>query len=143
MLLVVDQANTVLRWARNHSRMDHPARDAVFRALGEQTVTVAGTEAVELVIPRMAAQIKELKHQRTIADEAEALINAVPLSGVLMSMPGVGIKTAATILPTTGEASSFKTAGHLAAYAGTAPITRRSGTSIRGEFPIPSGNQKT
>lgn len=42
----------VLRWARNHSRKVPDALiDAVFAALGEQTVTVAGTEAVELVIP--------------------------------------------------------------------------------------------
>ena len=99
----------MLRWARNHSRKD-PVKliDAVFTALGEQTVTVAGTEAVELVIPRVAAQIKELKHQRTIvADEVEKLLDDFPLSRVLMSMPGVGIKTAATILLTIGDASSF------------------------------------
>jgi hypothetical protein len=30
------------------------------RGIGEQTITVIGTEAVELVIPRVAAQIKEL-----------------------------------------------------------------------------------
>lgn len=44
--------------------------EAVSAALGEQTVT--GTEAVELVIPRAAAQIRELKHQRAIvAEEVE------------------------------------------------------------------------
>ncbi|MCI0144230.1 transposase, partial [Arthrobacter bambusae] len=32
--------------------------------------------------------------------------------------------------------------GHLAAYAGIAPVTRRSGTSIRGEFPARSGNKQ-
>lgn len=134
----------VLRWARNHSRKDPAALiDAVFAALGEQTVTVAGTEAVELVIPRVAAQIKELKHQRTIvAEEVEKLLDDFPLSQVLMSMPRAGIKTAAAILLTIGDASSFKTSGHLAAYAGIAPVTRRSGTSIRGEFPARSGNKQ-
>ena len=80
----------VLRWARHHSRKD-PVQlvDAIFTALGEQTVTVAGTEAVELVIPRVAAQIKELKHQRTIvADEVEKLLDDFPLSRVLMSIAG-------------------------------------------------------
>ena len=134
----------VLRWARNHSRKDPAALiDTVFAALGEQTVTVAGTEAVELVIPRVAAQIKELKHQRTIvAEEVEKLLDDFPLSKVLMSMPGVGIKTAATILLAIGDGSSFRTSGHLAAYAGIAPVTRRSGTSIRGEFPARSGNKE-
>ena len=59
-----------------------------------------------------------------------------------MSTPGVGIKTAATILLTIGDASSFRTSGHLAAYAGIAPVTRRSGTSIRGEFPARSGDKQ-
>ncbi|WP_283560171.1 hypothetical protein [Paenarthrobacter sp. PH39-S1] len=47
-------------WARNHSRKD-PVKliDAIFTALGEQSVTVAGAEAVELVIPRIAGQIIE------------------------------------------------------------------------------------
>ncbi|GAA1123508.1 IS110 family transposase [Arthrobacter flavus] len=134
----------VLRWARNHSRKD-PTKliDEIFTALGEQTVTVIGTDAVELVIPRVAAQIKELKHQRAIvAAEVEKLLDDFPLSIVLMSMPGVGIKTAATILLTIGDASTFTSAGHLAAYAGIAPVTRRSGTSIRGEYPARSGNKQ-
>lgn len=47
--------------------------DAVFKALGEQTVTVGGTQAGELVIPRVAGRIEELKHQRAIvAEEVES-----------------------------------------------------------------------
>jgi transposase len=93
--------------------------------------------------PRVAAQIKELKHQRTIvAAEVEKLLDDFPLSTVLMSMPGVGIKTAATVLLTIGDTSSFRTSGHLAAYAGIAPVTRRSGTFLRGEFPARSGNKQ-
>ena len=56
-------------------------------------------------------------------------------------MPGVGIRTAARILLDVGDGSAFRTTGHLAAYAGLAPVTRRSGTSIRGEFPARSGNK--
>ncbi|MEV6137828.1 transposase [Nocardia sp. NPDC051990] len=41
-----------------------------------------------------------------------------------------------------GDGSAFPTAGHLAAYAGIAPITHRSGSSIRGEHPACSGNHK-
>ncbi len=58
-----------------------------------------------------------------------------------MSMPGVGIKTVATILLTVGDAGTF-TSRHLAAYAGIAPVTRSSGSSIRGEFPARSGNKQ-
>ena len=90
----------VLRWARAKSSRD-PVRliDDIFSSLSEQSVTVAGTEAVELVIPKIAANIKALKAQRLkIAVQVEKLLEDHPLSGVLTSMPGVGIKTAATIL---------------------------------------------
>src|SRR5699024_3077986 len=51
-------------------------------------------------------------------------------------------KTAADILLAAGDFSSFPTPGHLAAYAGIAPVTRRSGTSIRGDHPARSGNKR-
>ena len=70
------------------------------------------------------------------------MLEDFPLASVLMSMPGIGIKTAAQILLAIGDASAFETPGHLAAYAGIAPVTRRSGTSIRGEFPARSGNKR-
>jgi transposase len=57
-------------------------------------------------------------------------------------MPGVGVRTAARILLEVGDGSSFATSGHLAAYAGLAPVTRRSGTSIRGEHPPKGGNKQ-
>ena len=59
-----------------------------------------------------------------------------------MSMPGIGIKTAAQILLAIGDGTAFETAGHLAAYAGIAPVTRRSGTSIRGEHAPRGGNKR-
>ncbi len=43
-----------------------------------------------------------------------------------MSMPRVGIKTAATILLTIGDAGTFTSAGHLAAYAGIATNSSRT-----------------
>ncbi|EME67238.1 Insertion element IS110 protein [Rhodococcus ruber BKS 20-38] len=65
-----------------------------------------------------------------------------PLSQVLMSMPGVGVRTAARLLLEVGDGSAFASAAHLAAYAGIAPVTHRSGSSIRGEHPARSGNRK-
>lgn len=56
-------------------------------------------------------------------------------------MPGIEVRTAARILLEVGDASAFPTPGHLAAYAGLAPVTRRSGSSIRGEHPPRGGNK--
>jgi transposase len=46
-------------------------------------------------------------------------------------MPGIGVGTAARILLEVGDASNFASSGHLATYAGIAPVTRSSGTSIK------------
>lgn len=116
--------------------------DAITQALTEQTVTVAGTAAAEQVLPKLAASLRSTVEQRAeLAVQVEKVVDAHPLAEVLTSMPGVGVRTAARILLDVGDASLFPTAGHLAAYAGLAPVTRRSGTSIRGEFPARSGNK--
>lgn len=58
-------------------------------------------------------------------------------------MPGVGVKIAARLLAEIGgDISAFPTAAHLAAYAGLAPVTRRSGSSIRSERVNHGGNKR-
>lgn len=57
-----------------------------------------------------------------------------------MSMPGNGIRTTARLL-TELAGKDFTSAAHMASYAGLAPVTRRSGTSIRGEHPNRAGNK--
>ncbi|WP_454112681.1 IS110 family transposase [Microbacterium aurum] len=110
-------------------------------ALGEQTVVVTGTNAAALVVPRLAAQLATLRRQRDdVATEVEKLVDAHPLQPVLTSMPGVGVRTAARLL-TEVAGKHFPSPGHLAAYAGLAPVTRRSGSSIRGEYSSRRGNK--
>ncbi|WP_216606996.1 transposase [Corynebacterium ulcerans] len=70
------------------------------------------------------------------------MLEVFPLSQVLITMSGIGIKTAAQILLSIGDGSDFASSGHLATYAGIAPVTRRSGSSIRGEFPAKAGNKR-
>ena len=94
---------------RNRAKKDPAALfDAVFAALAEKTVTVPGTAAAELVIPQLAANIKLFQAQReTIAEQVEEMPDNFPLAQVLMSMPGVGIKTASNILLTIGDCQDF------------------------------------
>lgn len=134
----------ILKWIRNRAKKDPAALvDAIFAALAEQTVTVPGTAAAELVISQLAANIKALQAQRdTIAGQVEEMLESFPLAQVLMSMPGVGITTASNILLSIGDCQDFADAAHLAAYAGIAPTTRQSGTSVRGEFPTRAGNKQ-
>jgi transposase len=113
----------------------------IVQALSEQTVVVPGTNAATIVLPRLAHQLAELRRQREeVALEVEDLVHAHPLYSVLTSMPGVGVRTAARLL-TEVASKAFASAAHLAAYAGLAPVTRRSGSSIRGEHPSRRGNK--
>jgi transposase len=80
------------------------------------------------------------KQRDEIASEVERLVHAHPLWPVLTSMPGVGVRTAARLLTEVAH-KAFASAAHLAAYAGLAPVTRRSGSSIRGEHPSRRGNK--
>ncbi|MBP3042936.1 IS110 family transposase [Arthrobacter jiangjiafuii] len=116
--------------------------EAIFTALSEQTVVVVGTGAAAVVLPKLAEQLLALRRQRDeIASQVQALVEAHPLYEVLTSMPGIGVRTCARIL-TEVTGKHFASAAHLASYAGIAPVTRRSGTSIRGEHPSRRGNKK-
>ncbi len=113
----------------------------IAQALAEQTVVVPGTNAAAVVLPRLALQLITLRKQRDeVALEVEQRVLAHPLYPVLTSMPGVGVRTAARLL-TEVACRAFASAAHLAAYAGLAPVTRRSGSSIRGEHPSRRGNK--
>ncbi len=71
----------------------------IFAALGEQTVTVTGTNAAEKIIARLDQQLAQLGQERTdIEAEILAVVDARPLTQVLTFMPGVGVRTAARIL---------------------------------------------
>lgn len=116
--------------------------EAIVKALTEQTMVVPGTRAAELVLPQLTVQLQGLLAQRAeVAKQVEEALEAHPLSQLLMSMPAVAIRTAARLLLDIGDGTAFPTAGHLAAYAGLAPVTRRSGSSIHGEHPSPGGNK--
>ncbi|GAB3260874.1 hypothetical protein GCM10027562_23970 [Arthrobacter pigmenti] len=122
-------------------RMGARLAGQIIDAAAEQTVVVVGTDAAGTVLPHLARQVAALRDQKAdVAAKVEALVEAHPLYPVLTSMPGVAVRTAARIL-TEVVGKPFPTAGHLAFYAGLAPVTRRSGSSIRGEHPSRRGNK--
>jgi transposase len=124
-------------------RMNERLVSDIFHALDEQTVVVPGTNAAATIVPSLAGQLAAvLGQRRTLEAQISDLLEAHPLSELLMSLPGVGIRTGATLLVTIGDGSAFATAGHLASYAGLAPVTRASGTSIRGEHAPHRGNRQ-
>ncbi|GHJ19792.1 IS110 family transposase [Streptomyces albus] len=117
--------------------------DDIFDALDEQTVVVPGTGTLDVIVPSLAKSLAAVHEQRRALEaQIEALLEAHPLSQVLTSMPGIGVRTAAVLLATVGDGTSFPTAAHLASYAGLAPTTKSSGTSVHGEHAPRGGNRQ-
>lgn len=118
----------------------HWAKD-ITAALAAQTVVVSGTEAAGIVLPELARSLAQTRAARdAVLSRVEELVKDHPLHALLKTMPGVGIRTQARIL-TEVTGKDFATAGHLASYAGLAPVTWRSGTSIRGDHSSRKGNK--
>ena len=140
-LAAVSRPRLVTRLKKLAPRMAERLAEGIYQALSEQHVVVPGTEVVGLVVPPLVQQLSILRTQREdLAREVEVRVHAHPLCPVLMSLPGVGIRTAARLL-TEVVCRDFHSAAHLAAYAGLSPVTRRSGSSIRGEHPSRRGNK--
>ncbi|MBW3081077.1 IS110 family transposase [Bifidobacterium saguinibicoloris] len=134
----------VRAWAKDNKLRAGTIIDDMFKAIGQQTVTVPGTLTAETIIPAIAHDVKTIKdRRRDLAAQVEKLLEDHPLLRVLTSMPGVGVRTASNILlGIGGDVTRFKSAAHLAAYAGIAPVTSQSGTSIKGERPARGGNKQ-
>ena len=77
-----------------------------------------------------------------LAEQFETELGKHPDGPILMSLPGVGCRTAVTMLVEIFGIDGFANAGHLAVYAGVAPRTHRSGTSIKGEHHRHGGNSR-
>lgn len=124
-------------------RMANRLTEGIFTAPDEQTVTVPGTDAAALIVPSLARSLTFVLDQRRLLEKRlEELLEVHPLSAVPTSLPGVGIRTAARLLIDVGDGTRFPSAAHLAAYAGLAPTTRSSGSSIRGEQQSRRGNKQ-
>jgi transposase len=117
--------------------------DELVVALAAQTVTVPAETTLGRVIAELADELERLYSRRArLAGEIEEVFLAHPFAQLLISMPGIGTKTGATILTEIGDGTAFPTAGHLAAYAGISPVTRQSGTSLRDETRARHGNHR-
>ena len=129
------------RMRKRSPRLAKTLPGKILTALDAQTVTVPGTPEFGRVIAGVAAQLAAVHAERhALAEDLEARLEAHPLAQVLTSMPGVGVRTAIIWLTIVGDGSAFPTPGHLAAYAGLAPVTRKSGSSIRSETRSQRGN---
>jgi transposase len=133
-------ANTI---KKRSPRMADKVTAAVLDALDAQTVTLPAEATVGRVIVELAVELDRVHRRRdTLAADIEEAFLAHPFGPVLVSMPGIGPRTGARILAEIGDGSRFASGSKLASYAGLAPVTRQSGTSIRGESKSRRGNHR-
>lgn len=129
--------------AKRSPRLKVKITERVWAAINEQTVTVPAEATLGRVIAELAVELDRIRARRDhLETEIEAAFLAHPLGPVLISLPGIGPRTGARILAEIGDGSAFLTGSKLAAYAGLAPVTRQSGTSIKGEHRSRRGNHR-
>jgi transposase len=111
--------------------------------LAAQDVTVPAEAATGRVISELAAELDRIAGRRdALAAEIEEAFLSHPSAELLASMPGIGPRTGARILAEVGDGSAFASGSKLAAYAGLAPVTRQSGTSLNAETRSRRGNHR-
>jgi transposase len=113
--------------------------DKALAAAAEQTVALPGESVTAPLVARLARQLLEL--DREIKDLGKQLGERFaehPSSGPITSVDGFGPILGAQLLAGTGGdlQAAFRSSGHLAAYAGLAPVPRDSGR-VRGNLHRP------
>ena len=105
-------------------------------------MSIAGAEYPELSVAMSAKDaLAKLAHRKEIEAQVLKLIQDIPQTEILLSMPGIGPRSAAQILMTVGDMSDLPDAAHLASYTGLSPRTNQSGTSIMPNSPNRAGNK--
>jgi transposase len=124
-------------------RLAGKVSDAVVAALNAQTVTLPAEAAVGRVIAELAGELDRVHARRdALAGEIEEVFLAHPFGRLLVTLPGIGPRTGARILAETGDGSRFANGSKLASYAGLAPVTRQSGSSLNSETKSRRGNHR-
>jgi transposase len=106
-------------------------------------VTVPAETAAGRVIAELATELdRDFARRAALGKEIEEAFHSHPFGEILASLPGIGPRTGARILAEIGDSSGFASGAKLAAYAGLAPVTGQSGTSLNAEIRSRRGNHQ-
>jgi transposase len=124
----------LVTWLRRHvpsqlsdARVEQMA-EAALQAAAAQTIRLPAQDLTARLIAQLADDLLGL--DRRIKDLDKTIgqrLASHPQATIICSLPGMGPLLAAELLVAVGDLSSFPDAGHLAAYAGLAPVPRDSG----------------
>jgi transposase len=124
----------LVAWLRRHvptqlsdAKVEEMAEVAL-AAAAAQTVRLPAQEVTARLIAQLANDLLALDQRLKDLDKTIGQrLASHPQAEVICSLPGMGPLLAAELLVAVGDLSSFPDAGHLAAYAGLAPVPRDSG----------------
>jgi transposase len=129
--------------AHRSPRLADKITSEIIAALAAQSVTLPGEPTWGEIIAGLIADLDRLHEQRTvIGGQIEEAFLAHPLGKVLVTLCGFGPRTGARTLAEIGDPTRFANGGRLAAYAGLAPVDRRSGKSINNASASRRGNHR-
>jgi transposase len=129
--------------AKRSPRMADKVTTAVFDALAAQTLTLPAEDTWGQVIVELVGDLDRTHTRRAeLAKQIEEVFLQHPLAKVLVSLCGFGPRTGARTLAEIGDPARFANGGQLAAYAGLAPVDRRSGRSIDNTSRARTGNHR-
>jgi transposase len=102
--------------------------EAALAAAAAQTIRLPAQEVTAGLIAQLASDLLELDRRIKELDKTIGQrLASHPQAPIICSLPGMGPLLAAELLVAVGDLGSFPDAGHLAAYAGLAPVPRDSG----------------
>lgn len=124
-------------------RLADKVTEDVLAALAAQTVTIPAEATTGRVIGELAGELDRVHRRRdALAAEIEEVFLAHPFGELLITLSGIGPRTGARILAEIGNGARFANGSKLASYAGLAPVTRQSGSSLKGEAKSRRGNHR-
>jgi hypothetical protein len=102
--------------------------ETTLAAAATQTVRLPGEATAATLISRLARDLLDRDRRIKATDKLIAeRFRTHPQAPILESLPGIGPHLGAEFVIAVGDLSTFRDSGHLAAYAGLAPVPRDSG----------------
>jgi transposase len=124
------------------SRVEEMA-EAALAAAAAQTIRLPAQDLTARLIAQLASDLLGLDRRIKELDKTiTQRLASHPQAEILCSLPGMGPLLAAELLVAVGDLGSFPDAGHLAAYAGLAPVPRDSGRRTNNLHPPKRYNRR-
>jgi transposase len=97
-------------------------------AARSQTIGLPGQDTAAALIAQIASDLLRLRERlKDVDTQIKEAFSRHPQAEVILSLPGMGPQLGAEFAVAVGDLSTFRDAGHLASYAGLAPVPRDSG----------------